>query len=89
MKILRKITKFMDKYGMIRALVFSLVLSFLQMFIFAHTTMTGEMLGFFPVFNVCLVLILLEIRLFIKLYVIFRFTKRKYFKILSKKKRRS
>ena len=50
---------------MIRALVFSLVLSFLQMFIFAHTTMTGEMLGLFPVFNVCLVLILLEIRLFI------------------------
>jgi len=61
MKILRKIAKFMDKYGMIKALVF----------------------------NVCLVLILLEIRLFIKLYVIFRFTKRKYFKMLSKKKRRS
>ena len=79
MKILKKIAKFMDRYGMVKAIVFALVLSFLQMFVFAHTRMTGEMLGIFPIFNICLVLILLEIRLFIKLYVLFRFTKRKYF----------
>ena len=81
MKKINKLIKYTKKYNIIVIGLFLLILGILEMFFFAFVGFPSNMLRLFPIFNAVLFCIILDLKIIVRLYVIYRFLR----KTLAKK----
>ena len=77
MKKIKQIIRITKKYNIVVIGVLLWILSFVQMFLFAFLGVPTEILSMIPIFNGLVLWFILDIKIILKLYVIYRFSRKK------------